>query len=528
MIEEHFFYRKFNSSDFKKSKAGKNSSNPVYIIIRNNIIRKKFTCYCPQHSQWEYAAKIERHCVTCRCGYVIKGFPVVQKYFYNDEDFTEYNFNSKESVIWDSVIIDGNEYNYVKFIDSDRNNPKLYYKENEMKYDDNCHPFSFVGLRVFIDYQNYSLSLEKLYYDEDEINKKNFNFFNKIPLWRQSTQYSLKDGSVKFLDTSKLPLNLEKFLCKKYMELIYLWAGRKISFNTEYSGLSFLYAATGFPYEPNLSICFDKYENDNKVKMKIKELRENPDCFNKVCEIYKIKPYKTLRKAFTKFPSALKTYQRAVAAGFRDKNIINTILFSEEQKYFFEDSYNDIFNFFVSEALKRKKERSVWNLIKKSCKAEFFSDSLYMFMEYFRFIPAEVLAEIMKNGLTDYYHDVLAGISQRVRNENVVFEYSETQKQLEDEIDCYVFKLPENSDKLIDIGIKLHNCVASYKTKVVNGDCIIVYAEKKGVPEICIEIRENTIHQQRIDHNAEPKGETKAVMEKYQNRHKLKFLGNSY
>ena len=94
---------------------------------------------------------------------------------------------------------------------------------------------------------------------------------------------------------------------------------------------------------------------------------------------------------------------------------------------------------------------------------------------------------------------------------------------LEDDIDGYSFRLPENSYKLCDIGTVLHNCVASYADQVSEKKCTIVYATKEDHYQICIEVDGNEVMQERVDHNRQPDSKEKLILQKWHDRHNLKI-----
>ncbi|MBO5117523.1 MAG: PcfJ domain-containing protein, partial [Treponema sp.] len=109
---------------------------------------------------------------------------------------------------------------------------------------------------------------------------------------------------------------------------------------------------------------------------------------------------------------------------------------------------------------------------------------------------------------------------------NIVFKYSNEQKKLEDDIEGFSFRLPKDSYQLCEIGTALHNCVASYAENVQKQECTIVYVQKNGEYKICIEVRGNEIVQERIDRNASPSEEEKAVLEKWHDSHGHKVTNN--
>ena len=143
-------------------------------------------------------------------------------------------------------------------------------------------------------------------------------------------------------------------------------------------------------------------------------------------------------------------------------------------------------------------------------------------------MPEELRKDILEDGFTRFNHDALAKISYSAENRNITFKYTGEQKNLEDDIDGYSFRLPKSNIQMCEIGTALHNCVASYAESVEQKDCTIVYATKDGEYKICIEVYKNKIVQELIDRNSEPTGEEKAVLSKWHERHGLNVSYRNY
>lgn len=527
MVTEHYFYRQFDSSNFKKSKPGSLSTDSNFIMVKKNIQTKYLTCFCPVHNIWETVQKVNRHNVITNCSYEIKGIP---------EIYPEYAPQAKnillsrqlEHSLWNSITIKGKTYTdtqnkFITFCQETEEIPS----SSDFLYDENCIPYSLVGIRILIDYDNFIFTTEQIFLDTKKIESKSHNFNTKLPLLKNSTRYKLTTGTVQNLNNMPYFPVSSKSSEKLFLSLLEKWAGRSLSTNLDRDKVDFYKALTQFPYEPNLSQIYNHRELDFSLKNELWDLRQIPDCFNRFCQILNITPYRTFRKNFAKNPLLILTYKALLDCGFKDKNIINSFFTSPAAPYFYS-SESVLVIFFVRHCLEHKTERSTLRLLEKSINSVFFADSIYMFQQYFPDIPEDILLEIYRNGLTDYYHDVLSNIGLQIEEKNVEFEYTKQQKSLEDEIDGYSFKLPVDYNKLKELGTELHNCVSSYKNRVIQKNCTIVYAQKDGTARICIEIREDQIHQQRIDYNQDPKGPDLAVMEEYQKRHNLKFSGNRY
>lgn len=95
-------------------------------------------------------------------------------------------------------------------------------------------------------------------------------------------------------------------------------------------------------------------------------------------------------------------------------------------------------------------------------------------------------------------HDKLAQILAKEESKNVPLKDNSA---LDARIYGFDFIAPRMSHDLIDLGTALHNCVANYKKRVINGECAIVAALKDGRPVVCIEIRGDEIVQAKLVNN---------------------------
>ena len=290
--------------------------------------------------------------------------------------------------------------------------------------------------------------------------------------------------------------------------------------------LSEMYIFTKLPCEPLLyGILMNKELYD--IKFHFRYSRKDTKVLNHFLRKARIKNYRVLRKSFSEHPQVLISYMRLHDASFKDINLYNRVIESE-------DNINEINRFdrknlvfFCKKCIKLRGEIPCMNLLFKKTYDEdgdWFekSDGMDMFCKYFKYLPEELKKDVFEDGFTKFNHDALSNISYQVKNKNIVFEYSREQEKLEDDIDGYSFRLPKDSYQLCEIGTALHNCVASYGEGVQKNECTIVYVQKDGQYKICIEVRGKEIVQERIDRNASPGEEENSVLEKWHERHGLK------
>ncbi len=292
--------------------------------------------------------------------------------------------------------------------------------------------------------------------------------------------------------------------------------------------LSEMYMLTMLPCEPNLyavlmdqelhelNFCFTYDRSDTKV-------------LEKFLKKAHIKDHRVLRKVFAEYPMALLLCMRLHDSGFRDVNLYNRVLESEENRVKIKYLDRQALVFFSKYSIKKRDEIATMNtLLRESEGVDYFmkDDALCMFRKYFRYVPEELRKDILEDGFTRFNHDALSKISYSAENRKITFKYTGEQKNLEDDIDGYSFRLPKTNVQMSEIGTALHNCVASYAESVRQKECTIVYATKDGDYKICIEVNENKILQERIDRNAEPTAEEKSVLKKWHERHGLNFSYN--
>ena len=296
--------------------------------------------------------------------------------------------------------------------------------------------------------------------------------------------------------------------------------------NTKPRYLSEMYVLTKLPCEPNLyEVLMNKELND--LKFNFKYDRSDTKVLASFLQRAHLKDYRILRKVYAEHPIVLLLCMRLHDSGFRDINLYNRVIESEENREEIRHLDRKSLVFFSKYSIKKRGQLSTMNtILRKSEDVDYFmkDDAFCMFRSYFRHIPEELRKDILEDGFTRFNHDALCKVSFSAENRSITFKYSGEQKNLEDDIDGYSFRLPKTNMQMCEIGTALHNCVASYAEIVEGKECTIVYAEKDGEYKICIEVRGKEVCQERIDRNEVPTGEEKAVLSKWHERHGLKIV----
>lgn len=90
-------------------------------------------------------------------------------------------------------------------------------------------------------------------------------------------------------------------------------------------------------------------------------------------------------------------------------------------------------------------------------------------------------------------------------------------------IDGYSFIYPKSIQEIKDEAVAQHNCVASYISRVIDGQCHILFLRNAKTPEqsLCtIEVRDNRIVQAKLRFNDPVTTEIQNVIDKWNQRHK--------
>lgn len=277
-------------------------------------------------------------------------------------------------------------------------------------------------------------------------------------------------------------------------------------------GWNFIEKFVSRPYDVNIAY----WENIiDKMEYEARFPYEQKDNYKPLCQYLGIrKPPKSLRKAYGENPYAPMIYLLMQQLGLRDINYIRRFFAFEEdvmQFYLHRFRFNPRSHRIYRD---RQCDGNRWCEIEKFCNfvAErksqkhlaamlyrlsvmpieeynrYVVDVYSMFNEYRRDISEDMLKLLADKGPTRIVHDLMANELRGYKKENKVVEYEAKLLPLECMLDDYEFHLVHETAELQEIGVKLYNCVDSYRGAVLAGRSIICYVKKKGEYLACIEI----------------------------------------
>lgn len=570
MIEKIYFYRKFGTADFILSEKEKKI---IPVRIKNQFLPDNLV-YNWSNNIWEKADSIpEENDETLPAEFV--EFPVRSV----KPSFSEHGVLSDERGL---SIEDLSPCEMADYCAWKREESRYFFNSRNFK-DANDSQKDYFGAELCVDEEKLTLSLTFKKFARKELEGRDYmnrHIDSKFPVYSseaierpsfisETIFFDMKQGNISFdFDSNSEPWRLKQnshkeflpfelhdkilqllgnlefyfypqsVLCaayKKLSELAKKFTGLSeapatINYlseeNTKPRYLSEMYVLTKLPCEPNLyEVLMNKELND--LKFNFKYDRSDTKVLGSFLQKAHLKDYRILRKVYAKHPIVLLLCMRLHDSGFRDINLYNRVIESEENREEIRHLDRKSLVFFSKYSIKKRGQLSTMNtILRKSEDVDYFmkDDAFCMFRSYFRYIPEELRKDILEDGFTRFNHDALCKVSFSAENRNITFKYSGEQKNLEDDIDGYSFRLPKTNMQMCEIGTALHNCVASYAEIVEGKECTIVYAEKDGEYKICIEVRGKEVCQERIDRNEAPTGEEKAVLSKWHERHGLKIV----
>lgn len=570
MIEKIYFYRKFGTADFILSEKEKKI---IPVRIRNQFLPDNLV-YNWSNNIWEKADSIPEENDEILPAEFVE-FPVRSV----EPSFSGHGVLSDERGL---SIEDLSPCEMADYCAWKREESRYFFNSRNFK-DANDSQKDYFGAELCVDEEKLTLSLTFKKFARKELEGRDYmnrHIDSKFPVYSseaierpsfisETIFFDMKQGNISFdFDSNSEPWRLKQnshkeflpfelhdkilqllgnlefyfypqsVLCAAYKNLSELAkkftglseAPATINYlseeNTKPRYLSEMYVLTKLPCEPNLyEVLMNKELND--LKFNFKYDRSDTKVLASFLQKAHLKDYRILRRVYAEHPIVLLLCMRLHDSGFRDINLYNRVIESEENREEIRHLDRKSLIFFSKYSIKKRGQLSTMNtILRKSEDVDYFmkDDAFCMFRSYFRHIPEELRKDILEDGFTRFNHDALCKVSFSAENRSITFKYTGEQKNLEDDIDGYSFRLPKTNMQMCEIGTALHNCVASYAEIVEGKECTIVYAEKDGEYKICIEVRGKEVCQERIDRNEAPTGEEKAVLSKWHERHGLKIV----
>ncbi len=281
-----------------------------------------------------------------------------------------------------------------------------------------------------------------------------------------------------------------------------------------------------FPFAPELNeLCKEAVLGPTFREIE-EELKKSADGVKKFIQQTGL-PYTTkTNRLFLQGHRTFLEYMNIWSMGFRDEKVIEKLMDADFHKIIAASSpytLSPVLAEDIGFLFQFYDEKTVAKLMKNRFSSErgcyTTSDALH-YMKILRegeHLPQDVIAKIGKEGFTEYNHNLLMRIcrvAQPVEEEhfeNKDINYSEEEKSLEWENEGYKFCLPEDTNRLVDIGSKMNICVGHlYRDKAVNKQCTIVYAKKADEYELCIEVHKHNdrfrLVQRSAFNNQDPHG----------------------
>ena len=281
-----------------------------------------------------------------------------------------------------------------------------------------------------------------------------------------------------------------------------------------------------FPFAPELNeLCNEKVLGPTYCEIE-EELKRSSDGIKKFIQYTGLPYTPKINRLFLQGHRTFLEYLNIWSMGFRDEKVIEKLMDADSQKIFaascpytmypaLEGDIGFLFQFYD--------EKTVAKLMKGRFSSErgcyTTSDALHymILLNEGGNLTQNVIDKIGNEGFTAYNHNLLMRIFRETQPaeeehfENKNISYSDEEKSLEWENGGYKFCLPEDTNRLVDIGSKMNICVGHlYRDKAVNKECTIVFAKKADEYELCIEVHKHNerfrLVQRSAFNNQDPHG----------------------
>ena len=107
-------------------------------------------------------------------------------------------------------------------------------------------------------------------------------------------------------------------------------------------------------------------------------------------------------------------------------------------------------------------------------------------------------------------HDYLTRLVDKQQHKNVRIKYKSLRDfPLTGKVDDLIFSLPPDTEQLANLGRAMHNCVGTYRDRVLSDKVRIIAAFRNRKPVICIEIRGAKVVQAKLVNNQSVRDDAK-------------------
>ncbi|SHI52850.1 Sel1 repeat-containing protein [Anaerovibrio lipolyticus DSM 3074] len=241
--------------------------------------------------------------------------------------------------------------------------------------------------------------------------------------------------------------------------------------------------------------------------------KEEKNNYKIICDLLEINPPKGLRKAYAFNPYAIVWYMIFKQWGIKDINFMHKFFYLDDciaNLYLHRFHYDReekcvtrdvaivrwiVLEFYCKWLLEQKGEKKMlkWLYVvsRDASMTELQWDILNSFHAFYKDLSEEVIARLLKDGLTDYVHDAIStevtALSEKWESTKV--KYNKIEQTYACRINGYEFRLLPNTRMLSKIGAAFNNCVATYRDRILNRESVIVYVMNKEEYSACIELK---------------------------------------
>jgi hypothetical protein len=112
--------------------------------------------------------------------------------------------------------------------------------------------------------------------------------------------------------------------------------------------------------------------------------------------------------------------------------------------------------------------------------------------------------EFKKTRYIEDFHNNLSKDITKLAYENQIIKYTKAEQELEKSIGGLDIVLAKDTYELVDIGKEMRICVGGYSNEALSKRCTILTIKDKNKYKVCLELRNNSLRQAKMDYNHRP------------------------
>lgn len=261
-----------------------------------------------------------------------------------------------------------------------------------------------------------------------------------------------------------------------------------------------------------------------------RNIEDTETFMNRIVEKYHLPFTKSFKRLYMSDVKWLAQCAYFKKLGFHNIDILQSLLKMNVLAYGLEDGFDVFVKHMVKHSGEHVASRKLLEYygseVRDYNKKTIFRDAVRMYYRVYKY--DKKLASLVDWGRSiKQIHDSLSKLHTKIEFENKEIPYSSKDSELRGTFDNCDFELPVDTNRLIEVGTQLGNCVGSYRDCVLNKQSIIVLMNNNERVVGCIElVKGRNLRQLSAKYNNPVSIEYKPAFDAWAQKNGIKNLSN--